>query len=86
MSGHFGQGASGKGLKKFLAPDVYRSLEQTYVGPRLADNWTALFDTIALFRRIATEVADHLGYQYPDDLDRRVSAYLQGVQADARGS
>ena len=79
-------GASGKGLKKFLPPDVYRSLEQTYVGPRNADNWTALFDTIALFRRIATEVADHFGYEYPCDLDHRVTAYLRGVQSDAPGS
>jgi aminoglycoside 6-adenylyltransferase len=79
-------GAAGKGLKKFLSPDAYRSLEQTYVGPRIADNWIALFDTIAQFRRVAVEVAEHLGYQYPHDLDDRVIAYLRGVQADARRS
>jgi aminoglycoside 6-adenylyltransferase len=76
-------GASGKGLKKLLSPDVYRSLEQTYVGPSVEDNWAALFDTVALFRRIATEVAEHLGYQYPGDLDDRVTTYLRHVQADA---
>jgi aminoglycoside 6-adenylyltransferase len=52
----------------------------------LQNNWIALFDTIALFRRVATEVADHFGYQYPRDMDDRVTAYLRGVQAEARGS
>ena len=76
-------GASGKGLKKLLSPDVYRSLEQTYVGPKIEDNWTALFDTMALFRNVAIEVADHLGYQYPLDLDDRVTAYLRHVRGDS---
>jgi aminoglycoside 6-adenylyltransferase len=75
-------GASGKGLKKLLPMDVYRSLERTYVGPCVADNWMALFDTIALFRTVPTEVANHLGYEYPRDLDDRVIAYLRGVEAD----
>jgi aminoglycoside 6-adenylyltransferase len=79
-------GVSGKGLKRLLSPDVYRALEETYVGPRIADNWMALFDTIALFRRIAAEVATHFGYQYPRDLDERVVAYLRRVQADAGGA
>ena len=79
-------GASGKGLKKLLSLDVYRLLEQTYVGPRIADNWIALFDTIALFRSIAIEVADHFNYEYPRALDDRVIAYLQRVQADGSGA
>jgi aminoglycoside 6-adenylyltransferase len=73
-------------LKKHLSPDVYGLLEQTYVGPRIADNWIALFDTIALFRRIAIEIADHFGYEYPGDMDDRVVAYLRNVEADTRGS
>ena len=56
------------------------------MGPRIADNWIALFDTIALFRRVATEVAGHFGYEYPRDMDDRVTTYLRGVQADVRCS
>jgi len=77
-------GASGKGLKKLLSSDLYRSLEKTYVGAAIEDNWIALFDTIALFRAVATHVADHLAYQYPRDLDHRVTMYLQQVRSDAR--
>jgi hypothetical protein len=56
------------------------------VGPRIADNWIALFDTISLFRRVAAEVAGHFNYQYPRDLDDRVIAYLRRVQADGSGA
>ena len=76
-------GAAGKGLKKFLPPDTYCSFEQTYVGPGIEENWTALFNTAALFRKIAVEVGDHLGYQYPRDVDDRVTAYLLQVRTDA---
>jgi aminoglycoside 6-adenylyltransferase len=76
-------GASGKGLKRLLSADLYRSLEQTYVGARIEENWTALFETLALFRTVGVDVAEHFGYQYPRELDDRVTAYLRRVQADA---
>ena len=76
-------GAYGKGLKKLVSAELYRSLEQTYVGAGIEDNWTALFDTISLFRKVAIDVADDLGFQYPHGLDDRVGAYLQRVRDDA---
>jgi aminoglycoside 6-adenylyltransferase len=79
-------GAYGKGLKKLLKPSMWRELEQTYVGPVLEDNWDALFKTISLFRKIAKEVADHLGFRYPDQLDQRVVRYLQQVRTPERPS
>jgi aminoglycoside 6-adenylyltransferase len=77
-------GAYGKGLKKLLPPSIWKELEQTYVGPVLEDNWDALFRTIALFRRVANEVAGFLGFRYPDDLDQRVVRYLQQVKTAER--
>jgi aminoglycoside 6-adenylyltransferase len=73
-------GALGKGLKQRLPPEIWSQLEHTYVGPGIADNWDALFRTIALFRQVAIEIADHLGYAYPHDLDQRVTTYVQNVQ------
>jgi aminoglycoside 6-adenylyltransferase len=77
-------GAAGRGLKNFLPVDAYRSFEETYVGSGTEENWMALFSTIALFRKTAIEVGQHLGYRYPRDLDDRVTAYLLQVRADAR--
>ncbi len=70
----------GKGLKKRLPPEVWEELEGTYAGAGIAENWEALFRTMALFRRVATEVAEDLGYSYPLDLDERVTAYVRSMK------
>jgi len=74
-------GDYGKGLKKVLKPEIWAELENTYVGAAIEENWQALFGTITLFRKVAIEVADHLGYSYPHDLDQRVVEYLQKVKS-----
>jgi aminoglycoside 6-adenylyltransferase len=73
-------GAYGKGLKKRIRPQLWAELESTYVGAGKEENWEALFKTIELFRKVATEVGNHLGYTYPIDMDRRVVKYLQNVR------
>ncbi len=73
-------GALGKGLKKKLPPRLWSELERTYVGAGIEENWEALFRTLSLFRDVGMEVAAHLGYAYPDDLDRRVTAYVQKMK------
>jgi aminoglycoside 6-adenylyltransferase len=82
-------GALGKGLKKRLPPAIWSQLEESYAGAGAEENWTALFRTIALYRRVACEVAEHLGYTYPHELDQRVTTYAQRMQrqsgADAHG-
>jgi aminoglycoside 6-adenylyltransferase len=73
-------GALGKGLKKRLRPEIWSELEGTYAGADIADNWDALFRTMKLFRQVAIEVGDKLGYAYPLDLDQRVTAYVKDMQ------
>jgi aminoglycoside 6-adenylyltransferase len=73
-------GNLGKGLKKHLPPTLWRELESTYVGAGIDDNWEALFRTMTLFRLVAMEVADDLGYTYPVDLDRRVTNYVRTMR------
>jgi len=33
-----------------------------------------------LFRQVAVEVGEGLGYEYPHDLDQRVTAYVKDMQ------
>jgi aminoglycoside 6-adenylyltransferase len=73
-------GNLGKGLKTRLPPELWAQLERTYVGAGIDENWRALFETMALFRRVAIQVADHLGYAYPHNLDQRVTTYVQTVK------
>jgi aminoglycoside 6-adenylyltransferase len=73
-------GALGKGLKKQLPPEIWNQLENTYVGADVDDNWEALFRTMTLFRQVAIEVGEALGYIYPIDLDRRIRDYIQEMR------
>jgi aminoglycoside 6-adenylyltransferase len=77
-------GPVGKGLKRYLPPELWSALEATFVGAGIEENWQALFATTAHFRRAATEVASALGYPYPARLDQGVTAYLQRVRAHPR--
>jgi aminoglycoside 6-adenylyltransferase len=73
-------GIHGRGLERWLPTGTWDDLADTYVGPRIEENWTALFRIITLFRRVAAEVGEALGYPYPQHLDDRVSAYLNTVR------
>ncbi len=73
-------GVLGRGLKQLLSADTWSELERTYVGPGSEENWAALSRTTALFRRVAIEVAEGLGYDYPQDVDDQVTAHLEDVR------
>lgn len=73
-------GSLGKGLKNLLPAELWEALEQTYAGAGIRDNWQALAHTLALFRRVAVEVGDSLGYPYPEELYQRVSAFVEQVR------
>ncbi|MBN2390046.1 MAG: aminoglycoside 6-adenylyltransferase [Anaerolineae bacterium] len=73
-------GAYGKGLKRWLPPDLWAELEATYVGADLDANWEAMLRTIALYRKVAVEVGNALGYAYPHEMDTRAMAYFRRVK------
>lgn len=77
-------GVLGRGLKRRLAPERWTAFEQTLAGASIEDNWQALFATTTLFAQVAREVATALGFTYPNELERKVSAYLHAVRAEPR--
>jgi aminoglycoside 6-adenylyltransferase len=74
-------GALGKALKKRLPPEMWSQLEKSYAGADVAQNWEALFHTMSLFRQVAMEVGNKLGYAYPLELDERVTAYVKEMHS-----
>jgi aminoglycoside 6-adenylyltransferase len=70
-------GPFGRKLKKWLRPELWAELEQTYTGPGLEENWESMYRTIDLFRKTAVEVGEKLGFDYPHAIDRRVMQYLE---------
>lgn len=73
-------GVIGRGLKQQLDRRTWDEFASTFVGHSIEENWHALFQTTALFRRVAMEVGDALGYRYPSELDERVTSYLQSIR------
>jgi aminoglycoside 6-adenylyltransferase len=73
-------GVAGRGLKNHLDSRSWSEFANTYVGEGIDENWDALFKPAVLFRRMAKEVGDALGYRYPSDLDERVTSYLRGIR------
>lgn len=79
-------GAYGKWLGKFLPPEVWESYTRTYAGADYEEIWAALFEACRLVRLVGGELADHLGYTYPMEDDRRVVAYLERVKTLPRNA
>ena len=81
-------GKQGKYFRRYLEPDEWESLMQTYADADYARTWDALFAMCDLFRRVAVPLGEHYGFEYPFEDDRRVSAHLAHVRAlpaDAKG-
>lgn len=73
-------GSLGKGLRKRLPTQVWSQVEDAYAGATVGDNWQALFRTMSIFRQVAMEVGEHLGYTYPLKLDQRVTDFVKEMQ------
>lgn len=73
-------GKLGKFLKGQLTDKLWNLLEHTYADAQPDHSWDALFAMDDLFRRIATVVADHFGFNYPAQDDARVSAFVRHIR------
>jgi aminoglycoside 6-adenylyltransferase len=78
-------GIRGKGLDEALDPETQGELAAACGGGGIEELWEALFAAISLFRKTAVGVAESLGYEYPHDLDARVTAYHQTIRKLDRG-
>jgi aminoglycoside 6-adenylyltransferase len=74
-------GAFGRGLERLLPSDLAAELLDTYAGAGIEESWDAVFRLTALFRRVATDVGDALGYEYPQAVDDGVTAHLEAVRS-----
>jgi aminoglycoside 6-adenylyltransferase len=73
-------GVHGRGLKQLLPPDIWSQFARTYGELHVGETWGALDRVIALFRQVAPDVGNALGYPYPQQVDDQVSAYLETIR------
>ncbi|WP_127530636.1 aminoglycoside 6-adenylyltransferase [Paenibacillus kobensis] len=81
-------GKCGKYFERYLEPRHWESFAATYSDADYDNIWNALLTMGDLFRDAATDVAEHCGYSYPIEDDRRVWSHLQHVRflpQDAEG-
>lgn len=73
-------GKFGKYYSRYLEPEIYERLLATYVPADWDNVWRCVYETIALFRKLAQVVAAENGYQYPIEEDANVTAFLKHVE------
>lgn len=74
-------GNLGKGLRTHVPDHHWSALETTFSDATAEANWEALVAMIALFSRVAREVADRLGHSYPERLVARVTGHVHDMRA-----
>ena len=73
-------GVHGRWFGNHLEPELWREIEATFAGADREENWQAMFRIGELFGRLASQVGAELGYIYPHELQRDVTAYLQEIR------
>ncbi len=73
-------GSYGRWFHKYLDQDLWQSYQRTFAGAEWESNWRALFATIDLARRLGHTLAHALGYAYPGETDRQVTAYIEWIR------
>ena len=70
-------GKLGKYIERYLYSDEWRLFAGSFSGGNYDDMMRALFSMCELFRGCGREVGKALGFAYPEEEDRRVTAYLR---------
>jgi aminoglycoside 6-adenylyltransferase len=69
-------GKSGKFIKSFLSPDLYKQILQTYSDQTLENNWKALFLMMDIFGQLARTLSGQLRFKYITADEENVVIYL----------
>jgi aminoglycoside 6-adenylyltransferase len=70
---------AGRFLKEWADPRAQEALNEVFSHFDKSDSWRGLFATARLFTWLATETADHLGYEYPAIIDERVTKLITAL-------
>lgn len=73
-------GKAGKYFKRYLDAETYARYLATFSDADPARLWRAMEEMGGLFRDLARAVGDRFGFAYPEEDDRRMTAYLARVR------
>jgi len=72
----------GKGLQTWIEPETFTSLMTVFGRFYPADSWRALEDTIKLFTQLSSEIAEILGTDISDDLQKKFMPLIKDLQTN----
>ncbi|MBT4917457.1 hypothetical protein HON58_03395, partial [Candidatus Peregrinibacteria bacterium] len=72
--------SQGKSMQKWVSSETWHDLHKCFSHFDAENSWKALENTLSLFRRIALEAAELLGYSYPKEVDRNLSEYVSQLK------
>jgi aminoglycoside 6-adenylyltransferase len=72
----------GRFLEEWSDPRILKAFGKTFARYNRDDMSRSLLATMDLFRWLATETAHRLGYQYPKDIDERITEMVKSVFSD----
>ncbi|NSL87698.1 aminoglycoside 6-adenylyltransferase [Chitinophaga sp. Mgbs1] len=70
----------GRLFKRYLSPGMWKKIEATFAGADIAGNWNALFAYVDVAGELGRELAQQLGYSYPDAVEEKIRKYLLEVK------
>jgi len=74
----FSVGKNYKFIDRYLPKEDWEELLSTYAGNGYPELWRSLLSCYGLFRKYAKEVAESLGYAYPD-YDEAITSYTEEI-------
>ena len=77
-------GLYGRGMQRWLRPELWALLEQVYTGFTWEESWQALDAIVSLMRAAAAAVGKHLGFDYPQEIEKQAHAYIAQIQSTPR--
>ena len=73
-------GKAGKHLRKYLEPEVWAEIQQTYADADYDNTWESLFAFHRLFKRSAEFVGQEYGFRFPAEDVKKALAFLEHVR------
>jgi len=73
-------GVHNRWMHRYLSATDWDHYRRTLAGAEPRANWKALFETTAFVRTAGSRVAHALGFAYPWETDRKVTAWIEAVR------
>ena len=73
-------GLCGRWFKRYLDAETWLEFTSTFAGADIEENWQAFYKAVSLFRKLAKIVGSSLGYNYPAQLDQKMTDYYSCIR------